>query len=181
MNIALIGPRGVGKSKISRKLSKLTGMTVISTDMIATYEAGGISISEYIKSNNQDWRKFRDLEHSILLKLQDSRDLILDCGGGILFDLDSDGKEILSTRKTEILKKNFTIIRLSRDTEYLVNKMSRTSNRPNLSEVETYSQILKKRNPHYDSLAHFSIHIKNESPEEIAFRIQEKLGKLEPK
>lgn len=48
-NFALIGPRGVGKSKISRKLSKITGMPIVSTDMIAVYEMGGVSIPEFIQ------------------------------------------------------------------------------------------------------------------------------------
>ena len=54
MNIALIGPRGVGKSKVSRKLSKLLSMPIVSTDMIAVYEAGGISIAEQIKKENEN-------------------------------------------------------------------------------------------------------------------------------
>jgi putative nucleotidyltransferase with HDIG domain len=62
MNIALIGPRGVGKSKVSRKLSKLLSMPVLSTDMIAVYELGGISIPDQIKKDNGKWNNFRKLK-----------------------------------------------------------------------------------------------------------------------
>jgi shikimate kinase len=105
LNLAFIGPRGVGKSKLSRKLSKMTGMSVVSTDMIAVYELGGVSIHEFIKNNNGDWKLFRDLEYSILQKLENSQNIILDCGGGIIFDLDESGNEILSSRKVTLLKK----------------------------------------------------------------------------
>ena len=88
MNLAFIGPRGVGKSKLSRKLSKMTGMSVVSTDMIAVYELGGVSIHELIKNNNGDWKLFRDLEFSILQKIENSQNIILDCGGGNIFGLD---------------------------------------------------------------------------------------------
>jgi shikimate kinase len=176
LNIALVGPRGVGKSKVSRKLSKITGLTVISTDMIATYEFGGFSIQEYIKNNGNDWRKFRDLEYSILDKLKHSQGVILDCGGGILFDLDEEGQEVPSDRKIKLLKNSFRIVRLNRHLEFLLNRVGGTSNRPNLSDVDSYSKILQKRNPIYDSITEHQIFINRESPEEIAWKIVKILG-----
>lgn len=68
-------------------------MPVVSTDMIAVYEIGGMSIPEFIQKNEGDWRPFRNLEFEILTKLKTSQGIILDCGGGILFDLDTKGKK----------------------------------------------------------------------------------------
>ncbi|EMJ96603.1 shikimate kinase [Leptospira alstonii] len=174
-NFALIGPRGVGKSKISRKLSKMTGMPVVSTDMIVVYEIGGISIPEFIEKNAGDWRPFRDLEFQILLKLKNSRGIILDCGGGILFDLDTKGKEILSDRKIELLKSITTVFGLSKPTEVLVEKIQNDPTRPPLSAIDSYRNVLENRLPHYRSISDYYFEIDDLRIEEICSRILQKI------
>ncbi|PJZ57287.1 shikimate kinase [Leptospira barantonii] len=174
-NFALIGPRGVGKSKVSRKLSKLTGMPVVSTDMIAVYEMGGISIPEFIQRKDGDWRAFRDLEFRILEKLKSSQGIILDCGGGILFDLDSKGKEILSSRKIELLKSIAIVFGLSRPTEALVEKIQNDPTRPPLSAVTSYKNILESRLPSYQNVSDFYLEIDDLKVEEICSRILQKI------
>ncbi|AYV58028.1 shikimate kinase [Leptospira kmetyi] len=174
-NFALIGPRGVGKSKVSRKLSKITGMPVVSTDMIAVYEIGGISIPDFIQKNDGDWRAFRDLEFRILEKLKSSQGIILDCGGGILFDLDAKGKEILSTRKTELLKSIATVFGLSRPVESLVEKIQNDPTRPPLSAVTSYRNILESRLPFYRNASDFYLDIDDLKVEEICSRILQKI------
>ncbi|MCB1177525.1 MAG: shikimate kinase [Leptospiraceae bacterium] len=168
MNIALIGPRGVGKSKVSRKLSKQTGMPVVSTDMIAVYELGGISIPEYVKTCNGDWSKFRDLEFKILENLKTSRSIILDCGGGIIFDLDENGNEIVSKRKTELLSSFTTIVGLSQDTNYLIDKIKNDASRPSLSQIESYEAILKRRLPIYENTSNHFVKIDGLEPDKVA-------------
>ncbi|WP_407658885.1 shikimate kinase, partial [Leptospira soteropolitanensis] len=64
MNIIFIGARGAGKSKVSRSLSKKTDFPVVSTDSIAVYETGGISIPSFVEKFG--WKQFRELEYSIL-------------------------------------------------------------------------------------------------------------------
>ncbi|EQA46634.1 shikimate kinase [Leptospira broomii serovar Hurstbridge str. 5399] len=177
-NLALIGPRGVGKSKISRKLAKLTGRPAISTDMIAVYEAGGISIPEFIKANLGDWKPFRDLEYKILTKLSGSNGLILDCGGGILFDLDASGKEIPSKRKIQLLRKDSIIVSLSRPIEYLVEKIQNDSTRPPLSSVISYKTVLESRLPHYRAHSDFQIAIDERKIEDVCEEILRKSGWL---
>lgn len=167
MNIALIGPRGVGKSKISRKLSKLTGLSVVSTDMIAVYELGGISIADYIKKGGS-WKRFRDLEFQILQKLKDADSIILDCGGGILFDLDQAGQEIESQRKIQLLKSFTKIIGLSQKTSYLLEKIKNDNTRPALSELESYEAILKRRLPTYEKVSDHYLDIYDMEMEKVA-------------
>ncbi|MBM9576110.1 shikimate kinase [Leptospira sp. 201903070] len=174
-NFALIGPRGVGKSKISRKLSKITGMPVISTDMIAVYEIGGISIPEFIQKNDGNWRPFRDLEFRILEKLKTASGIILDCGGGILFDLDSNGKETPSQRKTEILKSIATVFGLSRSIEVLVEKIQNDPTRPALSAIASYRSILESRLPYYEAVSDHYFQIDDLKVEEICDRILQKI------
>ncbi|ASV13453.1 shikimate kinase [Leptospira santarosai] len=174
-NFALIGPRGVGKSKISRKLSKITGMPIVSTDMIAVYEMGGVSIPEFIQKNEGNWKTFRDLEFQILVKLKTSQGIILDCGGGILFDLDTKGKEILSNRKIELLKSIAVVFGLSRPMEVLVEKVQNDPTRPPLSTLDSYRNILENRLPHYRSVSDYYLEIDDLKVEEVCSRILHKI------
>ncbi|AXR62644.1 shikimate kinase [Leptospira mayottensis] len=174
-NFALIGPRGVGKSKISRKLSKITEMPVVSTDMIAVYEMGGISIPEFIQENEGDWRTFRDLEFQILVKLKTSRGIILDCGGGILFDLDAKGKEIPSNRKIDLLKSIAVVFGLSKPTDALVEKIQSDPTRPPLSAINSYRNVLENRLPHYRSVSDYYLEIDDLKVEEVCSRILRKI------
>lgn len=172
MNIALIGPRGVGKSKTSRKLSKLTGMPVVSTDMIAVYESGGISISEIIKQHNNDWRPFRQLEFNILNNLKNSKNIILDCGGGILFDIDDHGREIYSERKVTLLKSIAKTVCILRNTDYLIEKVvDEKSQRPALSQINSYKEILTRRLPYYTKASDYLLNTDDMEPKDVAEKI----------
>ena len=173
MNIALIGPRGVGKSKVSRKLSKLLSMPVLSTDMIAVYELGGISIPDQIKKDNGKWNNFRKLEMQILEKLSKSKNIILDCGGGILFDVDKDGREFYNEKKVKLLKSFCTVFGLSHDTEYLVEKVINDSERPQLSAINSYREILERRLPFYQMSSDFYIPVEGLDPKDVAKKISE--------
>jgi shikimate kinase len=168
MNLILIGPRGVGKSKVSRKLSKLSGLSVVSTDMIAVYELGGKSIPSYIEECQGDWRPFRDLEFKILNNLKNSANIILDCGGGILFDVDQSGKEIFSERKWVLLKKIGKIFALNQKISFLKEKVKDDSSRPSLSQKETYEKILQRRIPFYRSSADHFLDIDDMEIEKVA-------------
>ncbi|WP_411821432.1 shikimate kinase [Leptospira sp. 'Mane'] len=174
MNIIFIGPRGAGKSKVSRALSKRIDYPVVSTDSIIVYENGGMPIPKYVESNS--WKAFRDLEYSILKKLEHADGIILDCGGGILFDLDADGNEILSERKLNILKKLGRIILLERDFKELLEKVEGDKTRPDLAKNKAYSEILKKRLPFYENVSHFKLNMSTLSKEEAVDQITNRLG-----
>ncbi|MBK8394696.1 MAG: shikimate kinase [Leptospiraceae bacterium] len=173
MNIALIGPRGVGKSKVSRKLSKILSMPVLSTDMLAIYEAGGISIPEQIQADKGKWNNFRKLELSILENLSNSKNIILDCGGGILFDVDREGREFYSEKKVNVLKSFCTVFGLSHNTDYLVEKVINDSERPVLSQINSYREVLERRLPFYQSASDFYISVEGFEPKEVAKKISE--------
>lgn len=174
MNIILIGARGAGKSKVSRTLSKQTEIPVVSTDSVAVYEAGGLPIPKFVETKG--WKAFRELEYSILQKLINSDGIILDCGGGILFDLDETGNEIVSQRKLDLLRKIGRIVYLERGIEELVEKVKGDKTRPDLSKVTSYRSILEKRLPIYQEAAHFKLNLSKLSKEEAAERILDWLG-----
>lgn len=174
MNVILIGARGVGKSKVSRALSKKTEMPVLSTDSLAVYEAGGISIPEFVKEKG--WKEFRKLETQILQNLQKANNVIIDCGGGILFDLDPEGQEIASELKMDLLRSLGRIIYLEKDIEELLEKVKGDKTRPDLSKSTPYRSILEKRLPIYRQTAHKVVKADTLSKDEIAGEILDWLG-----
>lgn len=150
-------------------------MPIVSTDMIAVYEMGGVSIPEFIQKNEGNWKTFRDLEFQILVKLKTSQGIILDCGGGILFDLDTKGKETLSNRKIELLKSIAVVFGLSRPMEVLVEKVQNDPTRPPLSTLDSYRNILENRLPHYRSVSDYYLEIDDLKVEEVCSRILHKI------
>ncbi|MFN3603508.1 MAG: shikimate kinase [Leptonema sp. (in: bacteria)] len=166
MRIAFIGPRGAGKSKISRKFSKKTNKLLLITDQLVCYEAGGRTIEEIVRE--EGWESFRNREYEILKKLNNLKNnIILDCGGGILFDIDPVSKEeIVSMRKIELLQLNTKIIYILRDIEWLLNKDLKNSQRPELDKNRQYLEILRFRLPIYEKYAHYVLDMRNKSLEE---------------
>ncbi len=144
--------------------------------MIAVYLTGGVSIPDFVKSHSGNWKPFRDLEFEILSQLASSQNLILDCGGGILFDQDETGKEIPSERKIRILKENAFIISLSRKSEYLIEKIQNDPSRPPLSSVLSYKTILDSRLPQYRAHSNIQIALDDRSAEEVCEEILRRSG-----
>ena len=170
MNIAFIGPRRAGKSFISKELSKIVDYPLLSTDSIASYELGGISIQEFIK--NHSWEEFRNLEFTILQKLKNSKNIILDCGGGFIFDI-HEGKECLSQRKVNILKTKFTVFYITRNFEELIEKKNNLNHRPSLDDKTHYSEILKRRFEHYKAVSDYTFNFEKKNVSLICKKINQ--------
>ncbi len=181
-NIALIGARGSGKSEISKQLSKLSLCPVMSTDMLSSYENDGLSITEIIEQ--EGWENFRKLEYKILLKLAKIRNIIIDCGGGILVDIKKNKpeqkstpsnkkylkaySEIYSEAKAKLLKRHCHLIYLRCPENYLIkfnedfSTQLKTYNRPPFFKTD-YSKLLKERFIHYEKVADTIIDMKQEN------------------
>lgn len=158
-NIAFIGGRGAGKSKISRKFGKQSGRPVFSIDTIIAYEAGGITIENLVDQHG--WQAFRDWEFRILQKLCAMKDIVIDCGGGILVEapgFDPQKKtEVYSERKAGLLRECSTVIYVERGMDWLLNKVTLDSERPDL-EGE-YTEVLRRRLPWYERVADLTLHM----------------------
>ena len=100
----------------------------------------------------------------------------MDCGGGILFDQDESGKEIVSERKTNILKETAFVISLSRKSEYLVEKIQNDHTRPPLSSVISYKTILESSLPQYRAHSDIQIALDDRSTEEVCEEILRRSG-----
>ena len=175
-NIALIGARGAGKSKLARRLKKMCGRPVMSTDSLLSYENGGLSIAEIVEQLG--WPALRRLEYEILLKLSQVQNVILDCGGGILVDVKAkdkgEYKEYYSKDKAKLLKKHCHIIYLHWSKTYLIGKDMASAERPPLFLFGDYRKLLKERLPYYKKTADLIIIMEDYSLEEAASLIYKK-------
>ena len=142
LKMALIGFRGVGKSSISRALSDLWNVRLISMDKYIEIKEEK-SIEEIVKLNG--WPYFRNLELICLKEITSLEEFILlDTGGGILDAGDSTESE----EKISILKNNFFSIYLFMDDSKIFNRLQQlkpSPNRPSLNENPEQTLVRRKK------------------------------------
>ncbi|MBF0421418.1 MAG: shikimate kinase [Magnetococcales bacterium] len=175
MNLVLIGMRGAGKSNLSRRLSVLTKRPVMSTDTLISYENQGDPIATVLEKLGGSWRAFRDLETEIVSKVAAMDGVIIDTGGGIIVDLDDEGREIYSYRKMDALKKNGRIVWLEGDIPRLAAKAAADTRRPPLSATESEETIMRRRLPFYQKAADHVINIEGFRRDLLALQILQQL------
>jgi len=163
-NIVLIGYRGAGKTSISNELSKLTGMKVTSTDG---------EIKKKVKMDldvfivKYGWKKFRDIEIEVVKNLENSNEIIIDCGGGVVENNDN----------IKSLKQNGVVFWLKAPVNVLAERIKDAGNRPSItgkkSFTEEIGEVLARRMPLYRKAADFEIDTADEKPIEAAKTIIE--------
>ena len=178
MNICLIGPRGVGKTRTARRLAILLHRPVVSTDVLVSYECGGRSIASLIRQKGggvQAWRYFRQRELAVLRKIANLKDVIVDCGGGIVVDLNRYGVERLSLQKVRLLRKNSVVVWLKSDMGEILKKTEADPRRPKLSSTQDVRQIMRRRKPFYAKAAHVKISADEHGAKILAEQILKKI------
>jgi shikimate kinase len=175
MNIVLIGMRGAGKSNVSRRLAVLSKRSVISTDLLIEYDNGGKSIPEIVAEANGNWKNFRDMEFSVVEKISRLDNVIVDCGGGVVVDIDEQGNEVFSSRKIELLRRNGIIIWLKGDIARLAAKVQHDPDRPALDAVKSAEEMMQRRLPFYEEAADWVIDIEGKTRKKLSKKIFKKL------
>ena len=175
MNINLIGMRGVGKSNVARRLSVLSKRPVMSTDTLIEYEAG-VTIAEFVAAHNGDWRAFRDAEFEVLGRLSKMDDLIVDCGGGVIVDLEDDGEESFSSRKVGLLRSAGPVVWLAGDIPRLAAKTAADSTRPSLHARLDAEQVMRRREPFYQRAADVRYFVERGDRQQVAAAIAQRFG-----
>ena len=159
-NLILIGGRGCGKSALCRRIMAAEPrFSLYSLDDIIV-ESSGMSIPRMVQDFG--WRHFREVEFEVCKRvalLCDRGWCLIDAGGGVVVDLDDDGDETYSQRKVDTLKRNGLgkIVYLRRDVEYLVTRTSGDRNRPSLSDVRSFEQVMGARAPWYERAADYVV------------------------
>ncbi|MEW7977375.1 MAG: shikimate kinase [Candidatus Sedimenticola endophacoides] len=176
MNIVLIGMRGAGKSSISRRLSLLTKRPVISTDLLIEYEDDGLGIPGIVAE--QGWAAFREQEFRVIEKVTRLDNLIIDCGGGVIVDLDQGGNEIFSERKVSLLRTSGRVVWLKGDIARLAARVQGDPSRPALDAVRSAEEMMRRRLPFYEMAADLVIDIETDKRKRLAKRIAAALAGL---
>ncbi len=159
MNVALIGMRGAGKSNVSRRLAFLTKRPVLSTDVLVEYETG-MTIPDYVAEHG--WAAFRSREFGVLERIAAMDRVIVDCGGGIVVDIDpATGAETFSERKVAALRDRGPVVWLRGDIDRLAAKTADDPNRPSLTDSRSLADLMRNRAPFYERAADLVIDVED--------------------
>ena len=159
--IVLIGPMGVGKTTIGRKLAKALKLQFIDTDNLITDEHGPIpAIFE-----ERGEAVFRSFEEDAMEKAIRSSAVVATGGGAVISEL---------TRKR---LKAVTVIYLSTDGKHIASRL-KNGNRPLIQNgVEDWRRIYDERKPLYLETADFEINTSGQPINASIKDIIERLGK----
>lgn len=164
--IVLIGLMGSGKSRVGIELSRLLKMPFIDSDK-EIEKAAGMSIPEIFERLGEP--EFRKGEKKVMLRLLESGPKVLASGGGAF--IQPDIREAVKTKAVSVW--------LKASLETLVERTSRTDNRPLLrggDRAEKLSQLIDVRYPVYAE-ADITVVTDDQSPRHMARIIIEQLEK----
>ncbi len=156
-NILLIGFMGTGKSTVSDYLSTLFSMEVVEMDQIIS-EREGMSISDIFELHGEEY--FRDAETNLLIELQDKKNVVVSCGGGVP----------MRDRNVVEMKKNGKVVLLTASPETILERLKDDHSRPlleNNKNIEFISQLMEKRRSRYESVADIVINTDGKSKLDI--------------
>ena len=160
--VVLIGPMGVGKTTIGKKLAKLLETTFLDTDQLVAKKYG--EIQEIFKSVGE--AKFREYE-SEELKAALRSPCVIATGGGV----------ILIPENRLAMKESF-VVYLSTNGKHIRSRIS-GGNRPLLENgFADWQRIYDERKPIYESVADIIIDTSSIGLKEIINEICEKLETL---
>ncbi|MBF0484222.1 MAG: shikimate kinase [Candidatus Omnitrophica bacterium] len=131
--IILIGFMGAGKSSVAKWLGQTLQRQVLSTDGLIEQKTR-LSIRDIFEQQGEV--VFRKLENEVLLEIKDQRNIVLDCGGGIVTDQNN----------LNILKNMGLVFYLSAKPETILVRVKKSNHRPLLNVGDPLKVIKDKLN-----------------------------------
>lgn len=171
-NLVLIGGRGCGKSSIAKRLARSNRhFQLFSLDALIRYEAGGLSIPKLVE--REGWEGFRRREREVVRKVAALEGgALIDCGGGVVVELDAEGRERYSDSNVQALRQHGWVLYLRRPLDYLEERIEGDPTRPALGG-ESFRAVMERREPWYRKAAHRVLDCGHKSKGELAERILE--------
>lgn len=158
--IVLIGPMGVGKSTVGKKLARVLKVPFCDTDNLIVEEHG--KIADYFAEHGEE--AFREVEHLALIRALKSPGIVATGGGAVLLE------------KSRDLLRNATVVYLATDGKHMVSRL-RSGSRPLLKNgMEDWKRIYDSRKPIYQSTADFTIDTSGHPLAQTIAEIRQKLS-----
>lgn len=158
--IVLIGPMGVGKTTIGKKLARAIGSTFRDSDSIFVADHG--AISDFFESQGEV--KFREIESKIVCDAVLEPGVIATGGGAPLNEITQSA-----------LKANAFVIYLATDGKHMASRLAH-GNRPLLTDgIESWKKIYETRKPIYESVADLTVDTSNKPLAVIIDEIKKEL------
>ena len=152
-NIFLIGFMGAGKSTISDYLKNVLAMDVVEMDQCIV-ERQGMSISDIFETYGEEY--FRELETNLLIEMQEKKNVIISCGGGVA----------MRERNVAEMKKNGRVVLLTAHPQTILDRVKDSDDRPLLNghkNVEYIEQLMEARREKYDAAADIVVDTDNKT------------------
>ncbi|MGE4351734.1 MAG: shikimate kinase [Bdellovibrionales bacterium] len=138
-SVVLIGMPGSGKSTIGKKLAVQMGVSFVDSD-IEVEAAADMTIPEIFEKLGEP--AFRDGERKVIARLLDGPPVILSTGGGAF----------MNEQTRELIKRKAISVWLKANLDILVERTSRTNDRPLLrggDPKEILQKMMQTREPVY--------------------------------
>ena len=159
--VVLVGPMGVGKTTVGKKLAKRLELPFIDTDAVITKNHGDISA---IFADHGE-PAFREIESDVLVSLLNDPAVISTGGGAVLHEK---SREALSLA---------TVVYLSTDGKHIASRL-KGGNRPLIKNgISDWRQIYNSRKPLYEQVADLTVDTSNSSLLQTIDAILEGLNK----
>ena len=158
--VVLVGPMGVGKTTVGKKLAKALKVPFIDTDAVVVAEHG--EISQIFETQGEP--VFRVLEEAAVAAAITEPSVVATGGGVVLSEL------------TRERLKAATVVYLSTDGRHIKSRLT-GGKRPLLKNgFDDWTRIYDERKPIYESVADITINTSGQSLAATLAAIKEQLG-----
>lgn len=159
--LVLVGPMGVGKTTVGKKLAKALGLPFVDTDSIVVEQHG--AIADIFAAQGE--QVFRGFEEDAVAQAISGPAVVATGGGAVLSEL------------TRARLANTTVIYLSTDGKHIASRL-RAGNRPLVKNgVEDWRRIYKERKPIYTQVADITVDTSGQSLSTTISEIRKELGR----
>lgn len=158
--IVLVGPMGVGKTTIGKKLAKKLGLPFVDTDQLVTRSHG--SIPEIFEQQGEP--AFRQLEEAAVLEAIATPAVVATGGGAVL------------SEHTRAALTQTKVVYLSTDGRHMASRLV-GGNRPLLKDgISDWRRIYESRKELYEQVADFTVDTSKMALKSVVDHIIEGLG-----
>lgn len=160
-SIILIGPPGSGKSTIGKAIARKLQKSFVDTDDVIESRTG-TSISQIFVDKGEPW--FRELEQTVLSEELIKLDGVLALGGGA--PLSQGAQKLLQSADAAVIYLSVSLataaprVGFNRDRPLLLN-----------NPRAAWQELMDKRRPIYEALAHHIVIVDERAPKDIVDQI----------